>query len=385
MSFQDFNNSKIDAAASYDPVVMEASQASRVGSSPAHWTALLLAIAFFAGGCNSAGTKTSKDATKEQDPQSLAFDGDLDLDEPPVTKSPLGSTDGSRSGTAKVDPSDGSGAKGSFSIPGSPGGAGASSADRRGAGSAVDRARSAGATTAGSGDTVVGDDKGGRWGVLLLSFTGEEHLESAKAACRQLRQRYPLLKDSYVREKSNGSVVLVGRFTAVDDPAAKPLARQVQALQDGDERPFARAFLTRVEPAKRGSSGALELRRLREENPDVRELYSLEVAVWSDFGSGEISLDEIRRQAEAYTKKLRAQGYMAFYQHDDDKRMSMVTVGAFGKDAYDAKTMVYSDEVEAIRKNFSKLLVNGEELLRPVMRGSKEVTPERPILILVPN
>lgn len=348
------------------------------------WTALLVATAFFSGGCDSSGKKDRKNASKEQDPESLAFDGDLDLDVPPVTKSPSGSGGGAGSGTGQVDPSQRSGAKGSFAIPGSPGGVGKSVADRRGSGSEVDRERSAGAT-AGSGDTVVGDDKGGRWGVLLLSFTGEEHLESAKAACRQLRQRYPLLKDSYVREKSNGSVVLVGRFTAVDDPAAKPLAKQVQALQDGDERPFARAFLTRVEPAKRGSSGALELRRLREENPDVRELYSLEVAVWSDFGSGEISLEEIRRQAEAYTRKLRAQGYMAFYQHDDDKRMSMVTVGAFGKDAYDAKTMVYSDEVEVIRKNFPKLLVNGEELLRPVMRGSKEVTPERPILILVPN
>lgn len=322
--------------------------------------------------------------TQEQDPQSLAFDSDLDLDASPSLTSSGGGAGAPQGGRGAVDPSQKSGAKGSFAIPGSPNAAAVSAADRRAAGtrSAVDK--SAGSAAAADA-TLLGDAQGGRWGVLLLSFTGEEHLESAKAACRQLRQRYPLLKDSYVREKPNGSVVLVGRFHAVDDPAAKPLAKQVQALQDGDERPFARSFLTRVEPAKRGSSGALELRRLREENPDVRELYSLEVAVWSDFGSGEISLEEIRRQAESHTKKLRAQGYLAFYQHDDDKRMSMVTVGAFGKDAYDAKTMVYSDEVEAIRKNFPKLLVNGEELLRPVMRGSKEVTPERPILILVPN
>ncbi|MBM4102067.1 MAG: hypothetical protein FJ256_07395 [Phycisphaerae bacterium] len=368
------------AAASYDPVAMGTFKASRIGSSTRAWVALVVAIAFLEGGCASAGTKGKKKPTQEQDPQSLAFDGDLDLDVPPVARSSAGAGGGADA----TDPNQKSGAKGTFAIPGSPGGASTSAADRRAGGAGAPTDSSAGSTAV-PGETLVGDDKGGRWGVLLLSFTGEEHLESAKAACRQLRQRYPLLKDSYVREKSNGSIVLVGQFTAVDDPAAKPLAKQVQALRDGDERPFARAFLTRVEPAKRGSSSALELRRLREENPDVRELYSLEVAVWSDFGSGEISLDEIRRQAEAYTKKLRAQGYMAFYQHDDDKRMSMVTVGAFGRDAYDAKTMVYSDEVEAIRKNFPKLLVNGEELLRPVMRGSKETTPERPILILVPN
>jgi len=363
---------------------MDAFKASRVNPPTIAGVALVVAIAFSGAGCDSGGTKDRKKATKEQNPESLALDGDIDLDLPPITKSSSGVAASVGGGTGTMDPNQKSGAKTSFAIPGSPGGGNNLAADRRGTRSAAPAEGSA-ESTGTPGETLVGDDKGGRWGVLLLSFTGEEHLESAKAACRQLRQRYPILKDSYVREKSNGSVVLVGRFSAVDDPAAKPLAKQVQALQDGDERPFARAFLTRVEPAKRGSSGALELRRLRDENPDVRELYSLEVAVWSDFGSGEISLDEIRRQAEAHTKKLRSQGYMAFYQHDDDKRMSMVTVGAFGKDAYDTKTMVYSDEVEAIRKNFPKLLVNGEELLRPVMRGSKEVTPERPILILVPN
>lgn len=336
--------------------------------------ALAVATAFWGGGCASTGPKDKTKPSKDQDAESLSLDSDMDLDSPTATN-PAPSA-------AAAKESQKSEAKASFAIPGSPGGASGSAVDRRGG-----RAAGAAGTAAAAAPdkTVVSDDKGGRWGVLLLSFTGDEHLESAKAACRQLRQRYPLLKDAYVREKSNGSVVLVGRFNALEDPAAKPLAKQVQALQDGGDRPFARAFLTRVEPAKRGSSSALELRKLREENPDVRELYSLEVAVWSDFGSGEIALDEIRRQAEAHTKRLRAQGYLAFYQHDDDKRMSMVTVGAFGKDAYDAKTMVYSDEVEAIRKNFPKLLVNGEELLRPVMRGSKETTPERPILILVPN
>ena len=359
----------------------------RTGRRTIGWVALVGAIAFSGEGCASAATKDRKKVTSEQDPQSLSLDSDLDLEVPPAAASSAGgratTPGGATVGAELADPNQKSGAKGSFAIPGSPGGSSGSGGDRRGGRAAA--AAPPAAQTAVPGESVVADDKGGRWGVLLLSFTGDEHLESAKAACRQLRQRYPLLKGAYVREKSNGSVVLVGRFNAVDDPAAKPLAKQVQSLVDGEERPFARAFLTRVEPAKRGSSGALELRKLREENPDVRELYSLEVAVWSDFGSGEISLDEIRRQAEAYTKKLRAQGYLAFYQHDDDKRMSMVTVGAFGKDAYDSKTMVYSDEVEAIRKNFPKLLVNGEELLRPVLRGSKETTPERPILILVPN
>ena len=69
---------------------------------------------------------------------------------------------------------------------------------------------------------------------------------------------------------------------------------------------------------------------------------------------------------------MRAQGLPAFFHHDDDRRMSMVTVGLFGEDAYDAKTTLYSDEVMAIKKRFPKLKVNGEDLLKPIRKGSQE-------------
>lgn len=178
---------------------------------------------------------------------------------------------------------------------------------------------------------------------------------------------------------------MVGRFTGPTDLAAKPLVKEVQALVDGNDRPFARSFLSRVEAARAGSTGAFDLRRAREANPEARSLFSLEVAVWSDFGSGEISLEEIRKQAEAYTKRLRAQGFLAFYNHDDDRRMSIVTIGLFGANAYDAKTMLYSDEVDALKKKFPKLLVNGEELRRQIQKGSQETTPEGSLLVEVPR
>ena len=65
--------------------------------------------------------------------------------------------------------------------------------------------------------------------------------------------------------------------------------------------------------------------------------------------------------------------------------MSIVTIGIFGENAYNAKTTLYSDEVEAIKKRFPKLLVNGEDLLRPVRKGSKETTPETTLLVEVPR
>ncbi len=224
-----------------------------------------------------------------------------------------------------------------------------------------------------------------RWGVILLTFSGDDHNQLAEAAAVQLRRKYPLLAEAFVREKSNGSVVMVGRFTGPDDPAAKPLVKEVQGLIDGNDRPFARSFLTRVETARGGQMGAFDLRRARLANPNVRTIYSVEVAVWSDFGSGEISVEEIRQKAEAFTTKLRAQGLPAFYNHDDDRRMSIVTVGLFGEDAYNAKTTLYSDEVEAIKKRFPKLMVNGEELLRPIRKGSQETVAETTLLVEVPR
>jgi len=178
---------------------------------------------------------------------------------------------------------------------------------------------------------------------------------------------------------------MVGRFTGTDDPAAIPMVKQVQALTDGNERPFARSFLSRVDTARVGPLGAFDLRRARLANPNARTLYSMEVAVWSDFGSGEITLEEIRRKAEAYTAQLRAQGLPAFFHHDDDRRMSMVTVGLFGEDAYDAKTTLYSDEVMAIKKRFPKLKVNGEDLLKPIRKGSQETVAEKTVMIEVPR
>jgi len=240
-----------------------------------------------------------------------------------------------------------------------------------------------GAATATTAKSSAKDDR--RWGIILLTFSGEDHFALAEAACAQLRQRYPLLKNAFARARSNGSVVMVGRFTGPTDLAAKPLVKEVQALVDGNDRPFARSFLSRVEAARAGSTGAFDLRRAREANPEARSLFSLEVAVWSDFGSGEISLEEIRKQAEAYTKRLRAQGFLAFYNHDDDRRMSIVTIGLFGANAYDAKTMLYSDEVDALKKKFPKLLVNGEELRRQIQKGSQETTPEGSLLVEVPR
>jgi len=227
------------------------------------------------------------------------------------------------------------------------------------------------------------DDR--RWSVLLLSFTAEGHEQLARAACEQLRGRYRELGDAFVRTKEKGSVVLVGRFSSPKDPDAKPMLKSVQSIVDSTGRPFARALLTRWEPSRDTRPGPHDLRQARRANPSVARLFSLEVAVWSDFGSGEIAIDDIRKKAEAYARQLRAQGAEAFYFHDDDRKMSIVTVGVFGEDAYNPQTMLFSDAVDAVKRKFPSLLVNGETLLKLKHPGSKETVPEPSVLVEVPK
>ncbi len=234
-------------------------------------------------------------------------------------------------------------------------------------------------------DTDQPSSNAGRWSIVLLSFTGEDHSQLAHAACVNIRGRYPSLAKAFTRERSSGSVVVVGHFSGPGDRAVKPLLDQVHAMVDGATRPFARAMLTRLETSKESAMGAFDLRRARQANPTARSLYSVEVAVWSDFGSNEISLETIRTNAESHAKRLRTQGLIAFFHHDDDRRMSIVTIGLFGPDAYNAQTMLYSSEVEAIKKKFPKLLVNGEELRRPIRTGSQETVADTSFLIEVPR
>ncbi len=227
------------------------------------------------------------------------------------------------------------------------------------------------------------DDR--RWSVLLMSFTGEDHAQLARAACEQIRGRFKDLTGAFVRSKTNGSVVLVGRFASPKDPEAKPMLKAAQSIVDGNTRPFARALLTRWEPSRDTKPGPHDLRQARRANPGAARLFSLEVAVWSDFGSEQIAVDEIRKKAEAYARELRMQGSEAFYFHDDDRRMSIVTVGVFGEDAYNPQTMLFSDAVDQSRRKFPKLLVNGEELLKLKQPGSKDTVPEPSVLVEVPE
>ena len=278
------------------------------------------------------------------------------------------------------------------SVAAAPGARAPSAAERAAAArmaSANDAQRQAQATAAAARAAARTDVDGNQtgWSVLLASVTGPEHQANANAIREEVVRRYPQLNDAYVSTTQRGSVVLVGHFTGPQDPAAQAELKVVKEINEGNMRAFPRAMLTRMGAgAEAGPPGPNDLRIVRRTRPNAT-LYSLQIAVWSAFGTNELKMSDIKRSAETLCRQLRAEGNEAYYFHDFDTKTSIVTVGVFGADAYDSKSTLYAPEVEAVMKKFPKHLVNGEELLMPVdMRDPTGKTmPQSPRLVEIPK
>ena len=278
------------------------------------------------------------------------------------------------------------------SVAAAPGARAPSTAERAAAArmaSTNDAQRQAQATAAAARAAARTDVDGNQtgWSVLLASVTGAEHQANANAIREEVVRRYPQLNDAYVSTTQRGSVVLVGHFTGPQDPAAQAELKVVKEINEGNMRAFPRAMLTRMGAgAEAGPPGPNDLRIVRRTRPNAT-LYSLQVAVWSAFGTDELKMSDIKRSAETLCRQLRAEGNEAYYFHDFDTKTSIVTVGVFGADAYDSKSTLYAPEVEAVMKKFPKHLVNGEELLMPVdMRDPTGKTmPQSPRLVEIPK
>ncbi len=210
-----------------------------------------------------------------------------------------------------------------------------------------------------------GDDQTPSWSVLLMTFVTDDHVKSANSSRERIAARIPQLRDAFVRRVSQGSVVLVGKFTGPSDPAAQAKLKEVKQLVVDGQRPFPGAMLTRTSTDTR-PPGPFDVKQLRARFPDVNPLYSLQVAAWSSFGEKSLTRKDIRASAEKYCKELRAKGFEAWVHHDDDTVISIVTVGHFDHNAYDSKSTLFSGEVEALMRKFPRSLVNGEEVLIPL-------------------
>ncbi|MFZ9880046.1 MAG: hypothetical protein ACO3QC_01410 [Phycisphaerales bacterium] len=217
-----------------------------------------------------------------------------------------------------------------------------------------------------SGDPMPSSARG-RWSVMLATFTQEDHASRANAFRTELVREYPELSRCEVRRVGKGSAIVIGRFDAPADDAAQAELKRVKAIERADRKPFAASMLVRTST---DDSAAVrkprDIRNLRARYPKVRPLFSLQVAAWSTFGEKGADYAPMRAAAERYCAELVSKGQDAWFHHDDDSETSIVTVGFFDKRAYDAKSTLFSPEVEDLMRQFPAHLLNGEPLLIPI-------------------
>ena len=222
------------------------------------------------------------------------------------------------------------------------------------------------------------------WSVLLMTFTEQGHGAAANATRETIAKRYPVLDSARVCALDKGSAIVYGNFVGLEDTNAKPAIAMVKAIEDNGARPFARAYLVRLQTtSNQVKLGPYDLSKVRARFPNVVPLFTIKVATWSDFKSGEIPFAELQKKAETYCAELRLQGFEAYVKHDADDQSSTVTIGVFDSSAYDARSTLFHPDVEKIMKKFPVLLVNGEPLFMPPPRGLPNTKPTAKPCILI--
>ena len=186
---------------------------------------------------------------------------------------------------------------------------------------------------------------------------------------------------------SKGSLVLYGKYESWDDPRVPSDLDSLKNLRVNGKRIFGPIIRTTVHPSRSPDEiHPHELLSLRVRYPRARTIYTLEIEVWGDFDSGELSPHQRRTNAQDSVARLRASGVPAYFHHDPISELSIVTVGAFDESALDAASGLPSAEVDRLQRAFPNRLTNGEHLSLPV-KGRPElgVVPQRSRLVLVPT
>ena len=208
------------------------------------------------------------------------------------------------------------------------------------------------------------------WAIVLQTFTMDDHRNVAQQNLSRLQSAVSRLADARVVTTDNGSMIVYGRYTEPDEPQAQQDLEEIKSLSTGQGQPFARAMLSRVE-RDRGDAEAdhpHSLMAARRQYPNIDPLYTLQVAAWSDFDSGQYTDEQVRQAARDYADRLRSEGYEAYFHHNSQRGVSIVTIGLFDHNDLDVEAGLYSPRLEQLMERFPHHLVNGETVEEPVSR-----------------
>jgi len=204
-----------------------------------------------------------------------------------------------------------------------------------------------------------------QFAIVVATFTGDASRSSAVASINMLSQQYPTLgRGLTVRDRSRGTALTFGNYEGYQDPLAKKDMGILKAMTTPQGKPlFGQVLLLKFKPPRNWNNlHPHDLWTVRKQYPKIVPIFTLEVAVWGDFESGQFPIERRHATAERYAQALRAKGFEAYFLHNDAGELSSVTVGLFGANAIDPETGFYAPEVEALLTRFPEHLVNGQPI-----------------------
>lgn len=236
--------------------------------------------------------------------------------------------------------------------------------------------------------STVAAQQMGVWSLVLGTFTEGDAAAAAQKMIAETQKIAPQVQGLRVHPTGSGAMVVFGEYKDRDDPRQAEDKNWLKSIKYQNQPVFPRIMLTHLDYRPlQAELHPYDLHYARREHPKVKPMYTLDVAVWDDLGSGKLNYAEIQRQAESYAKQLRMTGYEAYFFHDDAAKRSMVTVGLFDKTAINATSGLYSEAVEELIKHFPARLMNGEpmEEFKDRFRPQLGTRPQKPVLAEVPD
>lgn len=221
------------------------------------------------------------------------------------------------------------------------------------------------------------------WSIVIASFDKERGGPLASEMLRQV-QRVSGLSGAYLEERGKALVIGYGRYS--DAASAR---RELDRLRDivvENERPFRAAVL--APPVFDAIAGSIPEYDLRNAKAMFGKgaAYTLQVGVYGKPGGAtatEKEMAEFRAAAERAVVELRREGEEAFYFHGP--RRSMVTVGVFSVDEYDANDASReSPRLTLLRQKYPYNLENGAGIRRR-RPGQAEARIDPSFIVMVPG
>ena len=204
-------------------------------------------------------------------------------------------------------------------------------------------------------------------GIALGTYTSGAHRQQAALAMQGIAKQIPDLASALsIHNDERGSMLIYGHYSSFDDPSLKVDLKRLKHYTVNGKRVFGLVMPAELRPTLNADDlNPLDLRLVRLQNPNVRVIYTLEVAWWGDYG-GSAGPRDAQARAEAFASRLRRAGHEAFFLHEPHRHRSSVCVGVFDYQAVDSASGLESMPVLQTRQSFPSVLINDEPQTKPV-------------------